>query len=352
MIPLFLVSNSPYTGKTFLTLGLGLNLKEMGYKIGYISLIGKYPIKKGKNFYDEEALFVRDLLELEDSLDVVSPFVYTYETQHHLFEGKTLNIKEKILNSLDYLKDRDFVFIVCGDSVFEGYLIDIYPVKLVKEVGGKVLALQIWKGETSLDDLFGIKSLFEKEFLGGILNKVPLDYFFYVKEKVISFANSKNLKIFGVFKREKELEAVTIKQILEVINGGVICGEDKLNEFVENFSIGAMDVENAFKHFLRIPNKAVITGVHRTDIQIAALETSTKCLILTGGSVVSDSIIAKAKEKGVPIIITFLDTFTVVDKIENLMGKAMIREKSKALKAKEIVKEEFDIEGLLRSVGK
>ncbi len=352
MLPLFLVSSHPYTGKNFLTLGLALNLKERGYKIGYIHPAGKLPVKKGKAFFDEEALFIKELLELDDPPEVVSPFVYTYDFQYQLFEEGGIRIKERVIEAINSLKDRDFVFIVCGDTPFEGYLIDIHPGALLKEVKGRVLAVQLWRGDTTLDDLFGLKEIFGKYFLGAVLNKVPVDYYLYVKENMVPFAASRGLKIFGVFKKEKALEAVTVKTILEVVNGGIVCGEDKLEEFVENFAVGAMDPENALRYFLRTPNKAVITGVHRTDIQLLALETSTKCLLLTGGLVANETVVARAKEKGVPVIVTSLDTFTVVDKIENLIGRAMIREKTKAIKAKEIVEKEFMMEEFLRLLEK
>lgn len=48
---------------------------------------------------------------------------------------------------------------------------------------------------------------------------------------------------------------------------------------VEHLMIGAMDVDSALTYFRRKPNKAVITGGDRPDIQLAALETSTKCTI-------------------------------------------------------------------------
>ena len=43
--------------------------------------------------------------------------------------------------------------------------------------------------------------------------------------------------------------------------------------------IGAMDVDSALSYFRRTPNKAVITGAHRTDIQLVAMETLTKCIL-------------------------------------------------------------------------
>ena len=51
-------------------------------------------------------------------------------------------------------------------------------------------------------------------------------------------------------------------------------------------------------------NKAVITGGDRADIQLAALETSTKCIVLTGDLYPNAIILARAQECGVPIVET------------------------------------------------
>jgi hypothetical protein len=104
------------------------------------------------------------------------------------------------------------------------------------------------------------------------------------------------------------------------------------------------------RYFLRIPNKVVITGINRTDIQILALETSTKCLLLTGGLYPSEMVVNIAKTKGVPVVVTSLDTFSAVEKIQALVGKAILKEKGKALRAKEMVAKEFNLERFLNLV--
>jgi BioD-like phosphotransacetylase family protein len=134
------------------------------------------------------------------------------------------------------------------------------------------------------------------------------------------------------------------------MNGRVLCCDNALDEFVENFSIGAMDVDSALAYFRRTPNKAVITGAHRSDIQFAAMETSTKCIILTGGLPTNDVVIGRAQAKGIPIISVEDDTFTAVDKIESALGKTRIREKGTIERAKEIMDVEFDMKRFLKSL--
>lgn len=348
MIPIFIISNRAFTGKNFFALGLSLTLQERGYKTGYIRPLGKIPLKKGDEIFDEEAVFIKELLGLEEPLSVISPFVFTYETQYKLLEGTDLKVKEKVINSFSQQSNKDFVIVVGPNNIFEGFTLGIDVISLLQETKGKVIAIQHWDSELAMDDIFGIKHLSSEKFIGAVINKVPPEQFHHVKEKVVPFIEGKGIKVLGVFKKDKFLEAVTVRRLMEAVNGGLVCCEDKLDEFVDNLSIGAMDPETALSYFLRIPNKAVITGIHRTDIQIVAMETSTKCLILTGGMHVNETVTGIAKAKGIPIIVTAMDTFTAVDKMEKLMGKAVIREKDKALKAKEVVSTAFDIEEFLR----
>ncbi len=350
MVPVFLVSNKPFTGKNLIALGLALNLKEKGYKVSYMKVIGKFPYKKDNQIIDEEAYFIHSMLESQDPVEYSSPFVFTYQVQYKLFEGEELRINEKIFEIINNQKDKDILFIIGGDTYFEGYSLGIDSLRIIKTLNAKTLAIQIWEGETSIDDILGIKELIKDNFMGAVLNKVPPEQYLYVKETVVPYLTDKGVKIFGVLKKDKFLESITIRRLLEIVNGGIACGEDKLDEFVENYLIGAMDPGQALSYFLRVPNKAVITGIYRTDIQILAMETSTKCLILTGGLHADENIVNIAKSKGIPIIVTSLDTFSAVDRIQDIMGKAILKEKDKAFRSKEIIAKEFDLESFLKEL--
>ena len=161
---------------------------------------------------------------------------------------------------------------------------------------------------------------------GGVFNKVPENLLPHITEIVKPFIEKSGVPVYGIFRKDMLLEAVTVRYLVEVLNGKVLCCEDKLSEFVENCSIGAMDVDSALSYFRRTSNKAVITGAHRTDIQLVSMETSTKCIILTGGLHTSDVVIGKAQSKGIPVISVEPDTFTTVDRIERIMGHTMIRD--------------------------
>ena len=350
MIPIFVASNTGYSGRTFISLGLALKLREQGYSVGYLKPLGRTPVKKGKGVYDADALFVREMLGLEEPLDTISPFVRTYENQTLLFEGGLKNVKKRVLDAVKALKGKDFVIVGGAGDLFEGSLLGVSVLSLLKDMKAYLLMVEPWRGETSADSLFGASKLIGDWFLGGVLNKVPPKTVAHVKETVKPFLEKAGIKIFGVFAKDRALESVTVRQLNEILNGKVVCCDGHLDEFVENYSIGAMDVDSALNYFRRIPNKAVITGAHRSDIQLAAMETSTRCIILTGGLPTNDVVIGKAQAMGVPIISVADDTFTTIDRIEVSMGKTNIREKRKVARVKELMDIEFDIRRFLRSV--
>jgi len=350
MIPVFIASNTGFAGRTLLALGLALKLMERGYKVGYIKPLGKNPAGKGNGVYDADAVFIAERLGLAEPLDVISPFVQTYENQTLLYNGKLQNVKKRFSAAFNTLQNKDFTIISGAGDLFDGSLIGLNALTLLDELKATLLMVEPWRGETSADSLFGAARLLGPRFGGGVINKAPVNAVQHVKGTVSPFLESKGVKIFGVFPRDPALEAISVKELNDILNGTVLCCPERLDQFVENFSIGAMDVDSALNYFRRTPNKAVITGAHRSDIQLAALETSTACIILTGGLTTNDVVLGKAQSKGVPIISVVDDTFTTIDRIEGSMGKSNIREKRKVERIKILMDAEFDLDRFLKMV--
>ncbi len=348
MVPIFIMSNRSHTGKTFFTLGLAQKLIELGHKVGYLKPLGKIPVKKGSDLFDADAVFIHESLELPEPLKVISPFVLSHETQHLIFEGKLKDVKKQVMEGFKAQKDKDFIIIGGAGDFFEGSTLGIDGASLIEETGANVIMVEAWRGDKSIDALYGGRKLLGERFIGGIFNKVPANSFSHVNEKAAPFLEKKGVAVLGIFQKDSLLESVVIRQIVEILNGTVLCCEDKLDGLVEHFSIGAMDVDNALRYFSRIPNKAVITGAHRSDIQLVAMETSTKCIIITGGFSTSDVVLGKAQSKGIPIVSVTMDTFTAVEKIEAVAGKTNIRQNEKKLRIKELFDTRFDMNRLLK----
>jgi len=122
----------------------------------------------------------------------------------------------------------------------------------------------------------------------------------------------------GMRPEDRGVTGVTVAEIAERLQADVLCCPESLDGLVENLMIGAMTVDSGEDYFNRKDNKAVIVRGERPDCQLAALTTSTRCLILTGGVKPSAQVLNWAEDKGVPILLTDKDTLSTVAEVEQV----------------------------------
>jgi len=127
-----------------------------------------------------------------------------------------------------------------------------------------------------------------------------------------------------------------------------VCGERNLSNLVETYLVGAMTQDSALRYFRRAPRKAVITGGDRLDIALAALETDTSALILTGDFPPDVRVLTAAEEKGIPIILVSYDTYSTIERVKDVTGKIKIDDEKRINLAKKLVADHVDWRGILQ----
>jgi BioD-like phosphotransacetylase family protein len=159
------------------------------------------------------------------------------------------------------------------------------------------------------------------------------------------------IPVFGVLPHQRELMAISVGEVATLLEAQVLTGEHLFSRLVENLSVGAMTVESALPRFRRTINKAVITGGDRADLQAAALETSTVCLILTGNLQPSATVVKRAEEMGVAVLLVPDMTIEAVEKIEGVMGKTRLGQAEKLNRFQAMLAEHLDYDRLLSVMG-
>jgi BioD-like phosphotransacetylase family protein len=143
------------------------------------------------------------------------------------------------------------------------------------------------------------------------------------------------------------LRGIRASKLVRYLDAEVLCCEDHLDLVVESLKIGAMNVNSALRFFGQGVHQAVVTGSDRRDLQIAALETSTHCLILTGQMAPSADVIAFARDKEVPVLSVTTDTLTTVERIDNLFGRTPLNNPDKVPLIRESLAPQIDLERLI-----
>ncbi|MBI5694161.1 MAG: phosphotransacetylase family protein [Nitrospirae bacterium] len=352
MVSIYIVSTAGYSGKSLVTLGLGLRMRADGISAGFMKPFGRSPVVEDGVLMDGDASFMKKTLGLDDPVGTICPVVYTHDLYAEALRGRGRDLATAVMKAHKALsKGRDALLVGGARDVYDGAFIGISALRLIPKMDAKVLMVDPFEGEVCVDCLLAVKELLGDRLIGAVVNKVPAEGVDFVRGMAGPFLKKKGIPLLGVIPADKLLHSISVGQLAESLGGRVLCAEDRLDELVENFLIGAMDAESALKYFRKTPNKAVVTGGHRSDIQLAALETSTRCLVLTGDMLPNNLIIAKARTAGVPIIVVRHDTLTTVERFEAVLGKVRIREERKVESARWMMEEHFDYKAFYRLAG-
>ena len=343
MRTLFIGSTVGNSGKTMITIGLAPALQESGYKVGFIKPLGKQPTMVGGKVVDADAQFLKEALHLAEPLEQICPVVVTQDLLFKALHGDVGDARARIQKAFEAVSaGKDVVLMGGAGTLADGGFLGIPTLTLIKEFKAPVLLVDPYHNEVCIDCILMAREMLGDALMGVVLNRVTPQALPEVEQIVVPYLAGKSIEVMGVIPLDRLLDSVTVRQLVEILQGKVVCGEAALDEFVERFSVGAMDTGAALGYFQRLPNKAVITGGNRADIQLAALETSTRCLVLTGDQMPNQIIIARAREAGVPIVVVSHDTLTTVEKLESVLGRIRIREAPKVRRAQEVLRERLN----------
>lgn len=353
MIPIFIASVSPFAGKNLICLGLGLKFKSDGYRVGYFKPVGLSPVLVDGVLTDEDAVFLSKTLDVNEPPQAICPVVLTEDLVIRMTQGEELNIRQKTMTAFNQASTGQDVMISRGlGRLSSGTCLLFSELDFIKTSNAKAIFVDKFQpGIDTLDGFFYASRMLGDQLLGVVFNMVPAAKITYVRETLIPFLNKNGITTLGVVQKDPILSAVPIREIVTALSGKVLCCNDKLDELVEHFMVGAMNMESALRYFRKIHNKAVITGGDRSDIQLAALETPTKCLILTGELYPDASILGRAQEAGVPVVVVRADTATAVEVCDGLSGYVSLHSKSKVQRAAEVVERELDFKTIYERLG-
>ena len=344
---LLIGSTESYSGKSAVILGLAHQLKEKQLNIAYGKPLGTCWNDPHGDGMDEDVKFMAQSLNLPGDRIRNTLFFLNEQTVENRIKGEdTRDYREELAKYLD-LTAGELVFLEGPGTLDEGSLFDLSLLEVANTVDASILLVSRWQSVLSVHKLLSAKRLLGDRLLGVVLNDVPTAEMEIAQTEVRPFLENREVPVLGILPRSALLRSVTVRELVKQLKAEVLCGSDRLDLLVESLTIGAMDVNSALKYFRKGRNMAVVTGGDRTEIQLAALETSTQCLILTGHIPPSDLILSRAEDLEIPILSVDLDTLTTVEIIDQAFGQVRLQEPIKVECIRQLMAEHFDINRLL-----
>lgn len=122
-------------------------------------------------------------------------------------------------------------------------------------------------------------------------------------------------------KMRVRMDRLTYAEIARISDSDVVAGQAGLGHEFSKFSIGAMTRENILRYLIK--GGLLIVG-DREDIQLLALDNHNAVLV-TGGFPVSERVKKAADMSGIPVMVTYYDTFSVATMINQALSNLRIK---------------------------
>ena len=328
MAALYVTSSQAGAGKTLVCAGLGKHLKSKGRKVGFFKpLVADIKSEDA----DSDTAFIKKILSLKESAEDLCPAIP---------EESAAKVKQAYAK---VAKDKDVVIIEGVWRQRPGAKTAEASPEIARALGARVIIIEAYSPDLFKTKLYDKYEGFGEDLLGIIINKVPMSR--------LEAVNELGGAVLGVIPEDRTLLSLSVAEIAKLVEGKIVNDATKSAELVENYMLGALGVDSGLDYFGRKVNKAVVVKGERSDMQLAALETSTRCLVISGNGEPIYDVRRSAEDKAIPIIVTDENTAAVMASVELALGMTKFNQEKKLPRLDEIIKQRFDFEALYKGLG-
>ena len=348
MVALYITSMES-SGKTALCAGIGRKLLGLGVKVGFF--IPAQLLETSGTNGNEDADFIKRTFDLTESGEQLYPVRLS---QIELWRSLTTEVADftsklkQVYRNIS--RNRDIVIMEGLGNLGVDKVSDLACYTIAEALEASVIIALRY---TPNLDVSKIAHIGEKlgQPLGVVINLVPKSKIEEVRLELSPLFDEAGVKIFGILPEVRSLLGVSVGELAGILDGEILTSTESADEMVESVMVGAMTLDSGAMYFNRKENKAVVVRGDRADMQLAALETSTKCLILTSNLKPLPAVVSQAQDKHVPIIMVKQDNSAAIAGIEEALIKTSFRDPRKLETFGDVLDRYFDFEAIYSELG-
>lgn len=351
MKPILITSTEESTGKTAIALALARLASERDHAVGYMKPKGtRLQSAVGKTL-DQDPLLAQELLDVDADMAELEPVVYSRTFIEQVLRGREDReaLHERVREAYDSLAaDRDLMVVEGGGSFATGGAAGLTDRDVADLLDARALLVATYAEPSDVDKVFSAKRHLGDRLSGVLFNAVADADLDALTTDVIPFLEGQGIHVFGAIPRVQDLAGVSVSRLANELGARVLTSDAPTDGFVERFTVGAMNAEDALRQFRRTRNAAMITGGDRPDVQLAAIDApGVKCLLLTGGFEPPGAVIGRAEEAGVPVLVVQGDTMTTIERAEEVIRSGRTRDAETVERMRDLLTDHVDVESIL-----
>jgi len=348
---LLIGSTEAHSGKSTTTLGIMYQMGLKGILSSYCKPLGSCNDDSLINASPPNINFLATTLGLDPERwqsQKSAPFMHldAQVLNNRLIGEDVQDYSRQLNNYLDAI-DSPFILVEGPSNLSAGNVFSLSVDEIAATIDASILLVTRYNRLSTVANLLAAKKLLGNRLLGVVINDVPEPEMSSVAQTVKPYLEQRQIPVLGTFPRDRLLNSVSVREFSQRLKAQVLCCSNRLDLMVESLTIGAMNVNSALEYFRQRANMVVITGSDRTDLQMAALETATNCLILTGRVPPKPFILERAEDLEIPILAVDSDTLTTVEIVDAAFGRVPIREAVKVKRVIQLMEQHFDCDRLI-----
>ena len=351
----FIATTEPYSGKSIVALGLVNMLLGKTKRPAYFKPIINIDPADGKDGHIETIInyFALDIRYNDTFAFTRSQVLREMEDEG---QGSMMNT---IIRKFKKLEDEyDFTVVEGSDFLGEGTAFEFeLNLSIAKNLASPVIIVSSGEHKTTAEMVSAVLNVLrnfhsrEVQVLAVIVNKVDAS-----QEEDVRQLLSQSITdgtILAVIAANKALASPSMKEIYESLGGELLFGETQLNNQVDNFVTGAMNVPNFLNHLKE--NVVIITPGDRGDMIIAAVQANLSAsypkvagIVLTAGYQPEEPImrLLKGLQTVIPIVLVKTGTFETSQRVGAIKSRITADNIKKIQLAISIFEKSVDVQAL------
>ena len=316
MKQIFISATGGKAGQSLVAWCIADILRSQGLRIGFFKPFVTRPLVKNGRVEDKDVLLMREYFDLKEETEHLCPVIPDDVPGDEVVREEQLMKIEECYERVK--QEKDVLIIMGSEKVFyepdSPYLPDG---SLVNTFDAPVLLVDKFQSESmTMYSVLAIDSFLKERVKAVIVNQIPPEGMDACQNKLVPFFQKRGAPNIFLVPQDRILASVTVRNIIDIIRGQVLVGENRLENLVEGTSISSSHLKGSLHLFRRIYNKIILLGLTAENVNAPLDSSQITGIVLTGGRKPPPLIVNTCGDLGIPLVVTPLDTFDSMEKIQ------------------------------------
>jgi BioD-like phosphotransacetylase family protein len=352
---IYLAATGMNRGKTTVSLGFLSGALARGLATGFMKPVGQRTVIEDGVPADEDAVLMRNVFGLRDSMPVMSPVHIPRGFTKAYIEGEVVeDLGARIRAAHRRLaEDRDIILIEGTGHAGVGAVVDLSNAAVAAMLGAPAIIVSEGGVGRPIDEIVLNATLFARHGVtvaGAIVNKVNMDAQPGITRVLERGLARQGIPLLGVLPYRPILSNPTLSMVLAGVHGETVWAGPDLDRVIDDVAIGAMQPRHMLERVG--PGTLLIVPGDRDDVILALTAAHAAGrggigLVLTGGYRPSAATVAAIRNADLFATLVAEDTYKVASEVHDLLVKTHSSDHEKIELIKELVGAHLDMDRIL-----